>query len=206
MGEIRICGVEHLRGSSRDRKWNKLKLKWKLQRGLPGVMADALHQAFLESFANWQAVCGLQFEPTTSGRADILIDTGRIDGASGTLAWSELPPSNPVHQKYDTSESWTTKGGRGQLIDLVAVATHEIGHGIGLFHDERVPRGQKALMAPFYDPSIRTPQPRDVERVQKLYGPPVAIPDQPSSPTEGIVLVVKPGVSVEVPGKGVIQL
>ena len=189
---IRICGVEHARrGTSR---WNKTHLRWRIQGGLPGVMTDAMSQAFVEAFASWQAVCGLTFEQVGSGRADILIATGRIDGPSGTLAWSELPPSNPVQQMYDVSESWTVLP-RGGLVDLVAVAAHEIGHAIGLGHDNS---GGQALLDAFYNPRIRTPRPRDISRSQELYGPPKNPEPEPPAGVGKVIVIADPGIQIEV--------
>jgi hypothetical protein len=181
---VRFCALEDI-AEARDTKWGKKRLAWFVASDLPSVLHDALRGTVKLALGNWALVCDLTFtEAAGAESADILVTTGTIDGPSGVLAWSELPPSSPCHQRYDTGENWTTDAhGQQGPIDLLAVITHETGHALGLQH---APQGTPDLMAPFYSPTIRTPQPGDIARMQALYGKPtVNPPDVPAPPLPG---------------------
>ncbi len=150
-----------------------------------------------ESWRRWSQHTNISFTYTDSKNANVIYSTGKskrdgFDGPGGTLAWAEVPRGNnhkrQLLSKYDEGESWLRPGetGRGRGIDFVTVATHENGHLVGLKHS----KVKGALMAPFYNPNLNTPQQRDdVTRVQLLYGvrkvdPIDPIPDNPDNPVE----------------------
>jgi hypothetical protein len=201
---LRYCGVsEKLLEEARRRQaqWvNKRKLKWFVADRLPNLSLQVLTAAYAQAFGHWQAVCGLVFTQTpTSADADFLVLARRIDGASGTLAEHELPPGNDQQLRgwFDSGESWTTDSPPPQRkVDLVAVATHEFGHGIGLSHTNQPGN----LLNPFYDPQIRTPQEWDIAEAQSRYGPPVQAPPKPTDPP-----VIPPGTAPD-EIKGVAEL
>jgi predicted Zn-dependent protease len=179
MSNICYCGTPAFDlAAGAPARWSKSQLLWSVQTDLPGVLHDAFRAAIAEALAAWAAVCGMTFaEAPSAAQADILIATGPIDGPQGILAYSELPPASPVHQKYDTGEQWRTAAGQG--IDLPTVACHELGHALGLDHDAQ---GSGSLMAPYYDPNVSKPQPRDIARAVALYGPPRQTPPSPPAP------------------------
>ena len=195
---IKYCGLSLLNLQEvRDTKWSKGHLLVSLKdglTGLPGLLADAFRAEVQSALDGWAAVCGLTFEMVEEDRrANILIDCGRIDGPGNTLAWSYLPPADPVNQLYDTGEkAWTRDaGGKRVAIDVGAVVSHELGHAIGLQHDPR----PGALMSAFYDPAIRRPTERDIARVQALYGAPAPVPpptpsDPPVSDEPGTMIIL----------------
>ena len=165
---------------------NKRRLGWYLADRVPGLPLDVLTACYAEAFANWQRVCGLVFaQVKSSANADFLVLARKIDGANGTLAEHELPPGNDQQLRgwFDVGEPWTNQSPppRGR-IDLVAVATHEFGHGIGLSHTN-VPG---SLLNPYYDPKIRTPQAWDIQEAVNRYGPPVEEPKPVEPPVAGV--------------------
>lgn len=185
-GPFRFCGVkEALLEEARARQWQwnkKRRLKWYLGDRLTGIPLDVLTAAYAEAYARWQRVCGLAFEQTTtSSNADIVILTRKIDGNGGTLAEHELPngTDKQIRGWYDVGEKWTTNSPPGNKIDLIAVACHETGHGIGLSHTNRAGN----LLNPYYDPSVSSPQEWDIAEAVARYGPPVEEPKPVDPPT-----------------------
>lgn len=182
------CSEQMLEEFGRRRqisKWGKTHLRWFVADRLPGLGKMEMLKAYEQSFAAWQSVCGLTFEQTNQHNlADFIIQTRSIDGQSGTLAEHQLPPGNdmPLRGWFDLGEVWTTatppETGR---IDLVAVATHEFGHGIGISHI----KAPGNLMNPVYDPSIRTPQQGDIDEALRRYGPPKEAPEPDPEPVPG---------------------
>lgn len=196
---LRICGVELSVGDREEAKWPINHLNWFVEGNLPGVVRDVFRREIAEALASWSAVANLVFTevPTAQG-AHIIMHARRLDGAGRVLAQSELPPANPCDQDYDF-ENWSTDAtpGSGQ-IELQHVIAHEVGHALGLLHDDQ---NADALMAPFYSAGVSKPRPRDVARIQALYGPPVTSPPPPPPPPPG-----GSRVRVEVTGADAIHL
>ena len=196
-GSPRFCGVsERLleEANARQSRWvNKRKLTYCRVDRLPGLTADILDAAYAMAFGHWQAICGLTFTPTLDKHgADFQILARKIDRGGGVLAEHELPPGNdqPLRGWFDTSEAWTNQSPPGAgKIDLIAVATHEFGHGLGLSHTNKPGN----LLNPYYDPKIRTPREWDIAEAQARYGPPVEEPKPPTLPP-GMLPDAFPGV------------
>lgn len=177
--DIHFCAVtENMAAASAA--WRKRRLAWCLAGRFPNLDEAVVRQAFAQAFGSWsEATEGALtfYEVGQADRCDVLVTTGTIDGPMGVLAWSELPPGDDrrLTQRYDTGDRYVVavRPGQGQ-VDLVAVATHEIGHALGLGHTER---GTGDLMEPTYEPGKRTPQPGDVRRIRSLYPAPPSPPD-----------------------------
>lgn len=156
-----------------QRKWSKTELYWCVVDYIPTVDNELQEAVYRDAFRAWQRVCGLIFEQTRDPEnADFLILTRNIDGANGTLAEHQLPYGNdaPLRGWFDIGDNW-------QKIDLLAVATHEFGHGIGLPHIRRAGN----LMNPYYNPAIREPQADDISEARDRYGEPIApVPPKPT--------------------------
>jgi hypothetical protein len=155
---------------------------------LNGFSDTDMQNSFASALSSLSAVCAIDFVPTaTPNNANILYNVGDIDSPGDTLAWCELPcgpdsPESTMKCLVDNSEPWvdSVQPSNGQM-DIVRVVAHETGHGVGLEHG---PQG--ALLAPYYDPSIRVPQQWDITELQKRYGPhQVESPTDPSQPPPG---------------------
>ena len=130
-----------------------------------------------KSFNVWAEVTNLSFQ-----RIDDVTNSDIIIGASnrrrsgfgqsgGILAWAQLPRNREfdgqLWSMFDVAENWTVDSKEEQGILFRAVCAHEIGHLLGLGHS----KFETALMFPYYNVNIETPQSKDdIPRIQKLYG------------------------------------
>lgn len=154
-----------------DSRWAKKDLAVRIASDLPGILRSVFTAECKRALDAWSAAADLRFTIVEGGAADITITTGPIDGPGGTLAWSELAAGlRALQQKYDTAERWEVS------IDLYLVILHELGHALGLQHDVQ---NAQAVMAPRYNGSLSKLQPRDVARIQALYGAPRVDPTPP---------------------------
>lgn len=164
-------------------KWNKQHLKWIAFGELNALSNDDILNACKYGFEQFSKVCGLTFEWTqTPDDADVHMFFGQqMDGPGNVLADSNLPPTNPIRQRYDRAERWSVQWEQ-HYIYLQNVITHELGHGVGLGH-EPLSNGT-AMMNPIYSPDVKTLQPLDVAKLQSMYGKPKGnVPKE--QPTQG---------------------
>lgn len=126
----------------------------------------------------------------SGARSMMLVETGNIDGASGTLAWSELANNRDGQkkQKYDSSENWQFAVLTGKVtqlaIELCLTAMHEIGHFLGIPHIG----GEKAVMNAMYNPALLELQPADIRELLARY--PGGSDDTPTTPVREFTIRV----------------
>lgn len=161
----------------------------------PAEVGQANFESAVESALKvWSDVADIEFvETNRTGLADSIDFTFRsIDGKGSVLAQAYLP--DDVNRgrlagdvQFDSNETWEIGNARGsRATDLVWVAVHEIGHALGLDHEESDIRG--AVMAASVSPqtSFSTLHAEDVDAILELYAPATtpgvsAIPTSPSS-------------------------
>lgn len=118
---------------------NRLAFDTTLSSFLPAGFEDEVRRAF----DAWEAVANIDFvEVSDSGIVDIRLGGNFIDGGSGTVgtAFTTFFPGQIVNVdiQFDTAENWTLGTTSGSTIGFFEVATHEIGHAIGMGHENDV--------------------------------------------------------------------
>ncbi|MGV3635352.1 MAG: matrixin family metalloprotease [Pseudorhodoplanes sp.] len=130
-----------------------------------------------QAFAAWSAVANINFVQVADGggnlgignSAYIRVSAGYIDGNYNVLGRAFYPATAGNAQNYAYSGDMVFDSGEASFWNassLLAVATHEIGHAIGIGHSSI----SNALMAPYYNPSITTPQQDDIAAARAIYG------------------------------------
>ncbi|GFP83188.1 metalloendoproteinase 1 [Phtheirospermum japonicum] len=142
------------------------------------VSLPDLKAAFGRAFSRWSAVIPVSFtEAADYSHADIRIrwysgehgDGLPFDGPLGVLAHAFAPENGNLH--LDAAERWAVDlaaEGSQAAVDLESVATHEIGHILGLQHSSN----SDAVMYATLSPRTKKVELRkdDVDGVQGLYG------------------------------------
>lgn len=159
--------------------WGKSNISYSFQNGTTDILNNDEQDAIRQAFQLWSDYTNLNFtEVTSNPDINILWAVGNhgdgfpFDGLNGTLAHDFFPPpdggtfSGDVH--FDDAENWTLaeQATGAQPIDLVTVATHEIGHALGLDHSTV----NCSIMNAFYTGSHRYLAQDDIDGIRSIYG------------------------------------
>lgn len=168
-----------------DAKLGTLTPSWCLQAEIRPFTDAQTRQYLADAFGRWSKVCGVTFRETTDARTAnfVILSHDFRDGPAGVLADCQLPWGGQQRMRFDVQTRWVASiNPPAGSIDIIAVASHEMGHGLGLEH---LPLGgQVDLMEPFYRPGLRDPQAAETALVVRMYGEPKKkAADPPPGPT-----------------------
>jgi hypothetical protein len=181
------------------RSWGLKEITYYVEKWVNGIPDSDQATLLQMAFDAWSTHADIRAKRvSSSSNANIIVSAGRgarddFDGPSNTLAWAYLPPQpnyrGQLTMKFDLDETWIVRAADRGILYL-NVATHEIGHLLGLDHSKI----SRALMAPYYAVSIVKPQPNDdVPRIVNLYGQATQPPPPPSgggTPTGKVTVTI----------------
>lgn len=132
---------------------------------------EAFRADITSAFAEWEDVANVRFKLVPdSSVVDIRIGWANIDGEGGVLGDTTVPSSGPLDSvivRLDRDENWFTGGNSpSSQTDFLYVATHELGHAIGIGHTTIT----SALMSEFYNSDVSGPQADDIAAAEAIYG------------------------------------
>lgn len=154
------CGLKDEDHSTRNKRyiikrklWRKKILRyWFNPRKYSATLPKVVQRSeFVKSLELWSEVAEVTFvEVSSKRRADIEIsfesgdhgDKNAFDGKGGVVAHGFFPRKGILH--FDADEDFTTDLKKG--IDFHSIATHEIGHILGIDHSFL----ENAIMYPYY--------------------------------------------------------
>jgi hypothetical protein len=125
--------------------------------GQPGTSADPCREDGLNTAAFRRDECGFAFGSTTLGITYSFFSSGHL---------------RETDIVFNADEAWDVYDGPlRQAFDFTRVAVHELGHALGLDHENRLP----AIMASQVG-DLSLPQKDDLQGVAALYGGPPPLP------------------------------
>ncbi|MGK7947973.1 MAG: matrixin family metalloprotease [Xenococcaceae cyanobacterium] len=108
-----------------------------LDGSIQGINNADMKAAIEEAFGLWSSVAPLNFTEVQDSASNSQIRIGQeyIDGGNGTLAYAFAPTNGDI--RFDNGENWN-------LNLFLETAVHEIGHSLGLAHED----SNSAIMNP----------------------------------------------------------
>lgn len=140
---------------------------------------EVWQQEIIRAFSAWSSVANIDFALATN-QQDGDIRIGAHTGFSGSVLAHAVLPRNAPHRvvaldgdiHFNANVHWKI-GKNGPGTELFLVAVHEIGHSIGLVHEDT----ELSIMSTFLNETLFGLQQDDINGVQALYGARVTVPE-----------------------------
>lgn len=166
----------HKRYALEGSRWRTNEITYRISKYSDKLSKDTVDKIIRKAFNIWSKATNLKFVQKKTGKVQIDIkfdrrnhgDDAPFDGEGGQRAHAFFPRyGGDAH--FDDDENWTldqTNSNDGSR--LLLVATHELGHALGIGHSEK----KDALMAPSHDEWKGDVKLNidDIKAIQALYG------------------------------------
>jgi len=168
------CSSRVKRYALEGSRWRVDELTYRIDKYSTKLPKKTVDKILRQAFDLWEEVTNLKFTEKKSGKVHIGIkfekgahgDDADFDGPGGYRAHAFFPGyGGDAH--FDDDENWTVDSSGTQLL---LIATHELGHALGLGHSN----DPNALMAPSHKEWKGPVKPNkdDIKAIQALYGAP----------------------------------
>ncbi|CCA61386.1 hypothetical protein AV955_gp029 [Diadromus pulchellus ascovirus 4a] len=160
---------------------NNRPVTWHLENVPPGVSNDTVVSLMNAAFSAWSVFINLSFVYSEFETSDVIVafrsgkhpeDAGEFDGPRGVLAHATLG-SNPGFIHFDSDENWNWDEYPSFVAQAFSlrpifknVATHEVGHLIGMKHRSEY----GSIMNTYYAGTITEPSATDIAKARSIYG------------------------------------
>ncbi|PON59790.1 Peptidase M10A [Parasponia andersonii] len=173
-----IHAVSHYRFIPGNPRWQKSHLTYSFPTSVSVPGTKNIRSICARAFQKWAQVSHFTFqEVAPDADSDITIGfyirnhgdgaTNAFDGPRGILAHAFQPSNGHFH--FDAEENWSENPAGPNQVDLESVAVHEIGHLLGLDHDDTVP--DAIMYSRFsYGTTKRDLHDDDIRGIRALYG------------------------------------
>jgi len=155
------AAIRNRRPSGRAR-WDQSQITYGIVNSSTFSRQD-LRTVFSNAINLWTKAVNLNVRESNGNRADISVHFNSQDGPGQTLGYAYFPTLGSIY--FDRDENWSLSSQRGR-INFNWVATHELGHALGLNHIN----DPQSIMNPYYQDVELKLSRNDQRQINELYG------------------------------------